>query len=65
MEALLATLRASVVSPYNAAYAVSIALMLTRRDGRPRLWLALLRRLVVALLATWVLGTISDMVFHN
>ena len=65
MEALLATLRASVVSPYNAAYAVSIALMLTRLDGRPRLWLTLLRRLVVALLATWVLGTISDLVFPN
>ena len=49
MEAFLATLRASVVSPYNAAYAVSIALMLTRLDGRPRLWLTLLRRLAVAL----------------
>lgn len=65
MEAFLATLKASVVSPYNAAYAVSIALMLTRLDGRPRLWLTLLRRLGVALLATWALGTISDLVFPN
>lgn len=65
MDVILSTLRASVASPYNVAYAISIVLLLTRLDGRPRLWLALLERLGVALVATWVLGTISDLVFPN
>lgn len=65
MEAALNMLMASILSPYNAAYAVSIILLLTRLDGRPCLWAVLLGRLGVALVATWVLGTISDLVFPN
>lgn len=65
MDVILSTLRASVASPYNVAYAISIVLLLTRLSAKPRLWLTLLERLGVALIATWVLGTISDLVFPN
>ena len=65
MDAVLATLKASVESPYNLAWGVSIALMLTRLDGRARLWSTLLGRLCAALAATWLLGTVSDLVFPN
>lgn len=65
MEPLLCTLKASVESPYNLAWAAAIALMLTRLDGRHRLWVVLLGRLGTALAATWVLGTASDLVFPN
>lgn len=65
MEPLLCTLKASVESPYNLAWAAAIALMLTRLDGRHRLWVVLLGRLGTALAATWVLGTASDLEFPN
>lgn len=65
MDVILSTLRASVASPYNVAYAIAIVLLLTRFSAKPRLWLTLLERLGVALIATWVLGTISDLVFPN
>lgn len=65
MDVILSTLRASVASPYNVAYAIAIVLLLTRLSAKPRLWLTLLERLGVALVATWVLGTISDLVFPN
>ena len=42
-----------------------MTLMLTRLDGRSRLWLTLAGRLAVALGLTWLLGTVSDLVFPN
>ena len=65
MDLLLRTLLASVTSPYNLAYALSITLLLSRLDGRRRMLLVLLGRLGVALVVTWVLGTLSDLVFPN
>lgn len=65
MEVILNTLRASVLSPYNVAYAISITLLLTRLDARVRLLTVLPKRLGAALVATWALGTISDLVFPN
>ncbi len=69
VSGLLATLWASVTSPYNLAYSVAIALMFTawpRTGARPGdLARGLLGRWAVALLAVWVLGTASDLVFPN
>lgn len=60
------TLSQSVVSLYNAAWALSLVLLLTRFHGAGRrlLWL-LPVRFAVALPIVWLLGTLSDLVFPN
>ena len=65
MDVILKTLLASIASPYNLALATSITLMLTRVSGASRPAAKLLLRLVVSLALTWVLGTISDLIFPN
>ena len=65
MKSLLDILCASVASPYNLAYAISLFVMFTRPAGRPHLFAVIIRRLSAALALVWLLGTLSDLVFPN
>lgn len=66
VSAFLSTLEQSVTGAYNASWALSLVLLLTKFHGTGRrlMWLLPLR-LAVALPVVWVLGTISDLVFPN
>ncbi len=65
MDVVLDKFLASVTSPYNLAYAVAIVLMFMRPRRPQDGVLGLVKRLVIALVAVWVLGTASDLVFPN
>ena len=65
-QTFLDTLAQSVASPYNVAYAVTLALLLTKLTAEPRrVAKTLLVRTAVALAMVWLLGTISDVIFPN
>lgn len=65
-QVFLDTLQASVSSAYNIALALS-SVMLLSRSVKPRIKsvVRLFERFCLALVITWLAGTISDMVFPN
>lgn len=66
MREFLPTLMQSVLSPYNLAFALAVVPMLSKAE--PLTSHALVkyaRRIGVALLVIWLLGTLSDMVLPN
>ena len=66
LQSFVTTFGASMASLYNASFALSLVLLLTKfHGGGKRLAWLLPVRFAIALPIVWLLGTISDLIFPN